>query len=101
MISFTEFWDWWSSGRPNKLEKLVYYKLKASKLLKKAHGDFMRLGGSLESKYDDKDITHYFAINYGQDLGQSRASLSLHCGHSEIKSEIHKTLKGVKPRDIT
>ena len=48
MISFEEFWAWWGSGRPNQLESLVYHKLKAMKLLKKAHANFTRLGGSLE-----------------------------------------------------
>jgi hypothetical protein len=42
LIDFNEFWTWWSSGRPNKLEKMVYYKLKSMKLLKKAHADFVR-----------------------------------------------------------
>eukprot|EP01006_Ploeotia_vitrea_P034817 TRINITY_DN65803_c0_g1_i1.p1 TRINITY_DN65803_c0_g1~~TRINITY_DN65803_c0_g1_i1.p1 ORF type:complete len:140 (-),score=6.76 TRINITY_DN65803_c0_g1_i1:1031-1450(-) len=69
MIDFDEFWDWWSSGRPNKLEKLVYFKLKSMKLLKKAHADFVRIGGSLDAKYDDSIDTHYAAINYGESPG--------------------------------
>lgn len=69
MIDFEEFWNWWKLGRPNKLEKLVYFKLKSQKLLEKAHADFMRYGGSLDAKFDNKNDIHYFAINYGEKLG--------------------------------
>lgn len=34
-ISFEEFYQWWYYGKQNKLEKLIYYKFKNSKQLKK------------------------------------------------------------------
>ena len=49
---------------------MVYYKLKSLKLLKKAHADFTRFGGSIESKYDEKIDTHYYAFNYGESKGK-------------------------------
>lgn len=51
-ISFNEFWEWWKRGHSNKLEKMVYFKLKAMKSLKKVHSEFTRLGGSLDAKYE-------------------------------------------------
>lgn len=65
-LSFDEFWDWWKFGRSNKLEKLVFFKLKAMNLLKKAHSEFVRMGTSLESKYDNKIDNHYMAVNLGE-----------------------------------
>ncbi len=47
-----EFWEWWKLGRPNKLEKIVYFKLKAMKSLKYVYSEFTRIGMSLEAKYD-------------------------------------------------
>lgn len=35
-------------------------------LLKKAHSEFVRMGTSLESKYDNKIDNHYMAINLGE-----------------------------------
>ena len=35
-LSFEEFYEWWKYGKENKLEKLIYFKMKAMKLLKKA-----------------------------------------------------------------
>jgi len=32
-ISFNEFYTWWHYGKENKLEELVFYKMKALKLL--------------------------------------------------------------------
>eukprot|EP00828_Plagiopyla_frontata_P002111 TRINITY_DN10145_c0_g1_i1.p1 TRINITY_DN10145_c0_g1~~TRINITY_DN10145_c0_g1_i1.p1 ORF type:complete len:451 (-),score=71.39 TRINITY_DN10145_c0_g1_i1:80-1432(-) len=65
-ISFDEFWDWWQFGRSNKLEKLVFFKLKAMNLLNQAHSEFVRMGGSLESKYDKTLDNHYIAFNMGE-----------------------------------
>lgn len=70
-ISFEEFWAWWASGKPNKLEKLVYFKLKGMKILKKAHTEFSRIGSLLEDKYEKKKVdTHYVALNYGSHKGE-------------------------------
>lgn len=77
-ISFDEFWEWWSSGKPNKLEKLVYYKLKGMKLLKKAHAEFTRMGGSLDAKYDKSIDTHYVALNYGSSKGELSVHLNVY-----------------------
>ncbi len=35
-------------------------------LFKKAHSEFMRMGGSLESKYDKTMDNHYIALNLGE-----------------------------------
>lgn len=42
-------------GGDNKLEALVYMKLKSLNMLKKAHMMHERLGGLLENKYGDDD----------------------------------------------
>lgn len=35
-------------------------------LLKKAHSEFVRMGASLESKYDKSMDNHYLAFNLGE-----------------------------------
>lgn len=75
-ISFEEFWIWWTSGKPSKMEKLVYYKLKAMKILKKAHSEFTRAGLSID-KFENSIDTHYFALNYGTSKGLSKVDLEI------------------------
>lgn len=65
-ISFEELWEWWKYGKGNKLEKFVFFKLKAMNLLKSAHSEFIRMGASLESKYDSALDNHYIAVNLGE-----------------------------------
>lgn len=69
-----------TKGKGNKLEKLVFYKLKALNLLKKAHSEFVHLGASLESKYDTSMDNHYIAVN----LGESACGLSLKYAYTLI-----------------
>lgn len=76
-IQFKEFWSWWKRGRPNKLEAIVYLKIKALKYLRRVHGDFIRYGPSLEAKYEPNISRHYFALNYGQSQGKLGFKLRL------------------------
>ncbi|CAD8123072.1 unnamed protein product [Paramecium sonneborni] len=64
-ISFEEFWIWWQFGKNEKLEKLVFMKLKLMNMLKSINSEFTRFGVSLEQKYEPKLDHHYWAINYG------------------------------------
>ena len=51
---------------------MVYLKLMAMGLLKKAHSEFTRQGATLYQKYDGKLQTHYLAINNGEQIGFTR-----------------------------
>ncbi|KAL4469444.1 hypothetical protein ABPG74_004697 [Tetrahymena malaccensis] len=93
-ISFEEFWEWWKLGRPNKLEKMVYYKLKSMKLLKKAHADFLRLGSALDVKYDKSVDKLYVALNYGSHPGDTRIQAKVHLNTQEGEDLIRETLDG-------
>ncbi len=44
--------------------------MKGLNLLKKAHTEFVRYGGSLEAKYDNVIDNHYVAVNYGESHGE-------------------------------
>ncbi|KAL4451067.1 hypothetical protein ABPG74_021389 [Tetrahymena malaccensis] len=98
-ISFEEFWAWWSSGKPNKLEKLVYYKLKGMKLLKLAHTEFTRMGASLDSKYEKSIDSHYIALNYGSSKGDLSAHINLYIQHSKNQEVREQAFKGIKLKD--
>ena len=50
---------WWRLGGDNKLEKLVFLKLKSLNLLKKAHIACNRFGGLLENKYGEEDERNF------------------------------------------
>ena len=58
-ITFDEFKTWWKMGKDNKMEKMVYLKLKALSLLKKANMASERFGGLLENKYGDDDVNNF------------------------------------------
>ena len=99
-ISFEEFWDWWTYGRANKLERLVFLKLKAMNLLKKAHANFVRYGASLESKFDKSIDHHYIALNMGVPSSETSASVKINIRGEE--SSIYQALiKGLElPKDF-
>ncbi|KAL4487907.1 hypothetical protein ABPG72_022767 [Tetrahymena utriculariae] len=93
-ISFEEFWEWWKLGRPNKLEKMIYYKLKSMKLLKKAHANFLRLGSALDVKYDKSVDKVYVALNYGSHPGDTRIQAKVHLNTQEGDDLIRESLDG-------
>jgi len=91
-ISFEEFAIWWHSGKATKLEGLVYYQLKAQKLLSKAHGEITRLGQSLDTKYDSTVETHYFGIQAGEAEHKTKLDIKAAFGGSEEKLLFEQTL---------
>lgn len=95
-ISFNEFWDWWVYGRANKLEKMVFLKLKAMNLLKKAHSDFTRFGANFFDKYDNVLDHHYFAFNFGESPNETLLQFRALLKTEEIKGIFDK----VKTADI-
>ena len=84
-ISFNEFWDWWIYGRANKLEKMVFLKLKTMNLLKKAHSDFTRFGANFFDKYDNVLDHHYFAFNLGESPNETLVQFRALLKNNEIK----------------
>jgi len=91
-ISFTEFSIWWHSGKATKLEGLVYYQLKAHKLLTKAHADITRVGQSLDTKYDNTVENHYFGIQAGESEHKTKIDFKAAFGGSEEKLLFEHTL---------
>ena len=83
-ISFNEFWEWWTYGCSNSLEELVFLKLKIMNLLKKAHSEFVRMGGSLESKFNDKIDRHYFAVNMGESKCGTSLAFNINMGNQKL-----------------
>lgn len=85
-ISFDEFFVWWSFGRENKLEKLVYLQLKAMNLLNKAKAAYNKVGGLLEAKYNKDVSSHFFNVSLGSQ--ESKSSISVKAvggsGHPEF-----------------
>ena len=54
-------------GKDNKMEQMVYLKLKGLSLLKKASIASSRFGGLLENKYGDEDQNnYYFGVQVGE-----------------------------------
>lgn len=97
-ISFDEFWDWWVYGRTNKLEKMVFLKLKTMNLLKKAHSDFTRFGANFFDKYDNILDHHYFAFNLGESPNETLLQFRALLKNQEIKG-IFDQLKTVEIND--
>ena len=65
-------------GKDNKMEKMVYLKLKGLSLLKKASIASSRFGGLLENKYGDEDSNnYYFGVQVGEPEEVSKGHL---CG---------------------
>jgi hypothetical protein len=91
-ISFGEFAIWWNSGKATKLEGLVYYQLKAHKLLSKAHSDLTRLGQSLDTKYDNTVEAHYFGIQAGESEHKTKLDFKAAFGGTEEKLLFEHTL---------
>jgi len=91
-ISFGEFSIWWYSGKATKLEGLVYYQLKAHKLLSKAHGHVSRLGQSLDTKYDATVENHYFGIQAGEAEYKTKLDFKVAFGGTEEKQLFDHTL---------
>lgn len=50
-------------------------------LLRRAHSEFTRLGGSLENKFDKSVDTHYVALNYGSSPGAVSLHLIINVDH--------------------
>ena len=91
-ISFEEFSIWWHSGKANKLEGLVYYQLKAQKLLSKAHASVQRLGKSLDTKYDTTVESHYIGIQAGDSEHKTKIDIRAAMGGEEEKLLFDHTL---------
>lgn len=75
---------------------MVYYKLKSLKLLKKAHADFVRIGGSLDVKYNNNIDKFYAALNYGSHPGDTRIQAKVFLNIPEGEELIRETLDGLK-----
>lgn len=61
-LSFEEFYTWWLYGASDKFEALIYYKLKAMKLIEKAQVKLNKLGGLLSNKIEKEYMNSYVAI---------------------------------------
>ena len=88
-ISFDEFKVWWHSGKPTKLEGLVYYWLQAHKLLEKVHVDTSKLGQTLD---EEKFETHHLSIQAGEAAPKTRIELRAAIGGDEEKALFEETL---------
>ncbi|CAD8110193.1 unnamed protein product [Paramecium primaurelia] len=89
-ISFEEFWDWWQFGKNDKLEKLVFMKLKLMNMLKSINSEFTRYGVSLEQKYDSKLDHHYWAINYGDFQSHFKFDIKFRYKGSGVQEDIQQ-----------
>jgi len=81
-ISFKEFSDWWYYGKVNKMESLVFLKLKMMNLLSKNKALQSRLGKVLADKYEGDLDKISFGIQVGDTEPKSRIQLKLSTGKS-------------------
>lgn len=88
-------------GKPNKLEKLVYYKLKSMKLLDKAHTNYARLAGNLEQKYEDKLTENYINLAFGESPLNFSFKLLALIQHEDYQKELKLLVENLKQKDFT
>jgi len=81
-ISFKEFSDWWYYGKVNKMESLVFLKLKMMNLLSKNKALQTRLGNVLSDKYEGDLDKIAFGLQVGDSEPKTRLQLKLSTGKS-------------------
>lgn len=99
-ISFEEFWNWWQFGKNEKLEKLVFLKLRALSLLKNVHAEFTRFGIPLEQVYESKYDHHYYCLNYGDSPSHAQVDVIAKLKGGGVDEELaEEKIPGYKPKD--
>ena len=101
-ITFEEFKTWWKMGKDNKMEKMVYLKLKALSLLKKANLASERYGGLLENKYGDDDVNNYhFGLKMGEPEELSRGHMCASFNTECVSKKFEEYSRGLDGMDAS
>jgi len=95
-ITFMEFAEWWRLGKDNKMEKMVYMKLKALNMLKKARQAHTRYGTLLESKYGDKNQKNvHVGVSVGTPEEISKGQMHMRVNTEDVDTMFEEFTSGL------